>query len=83
MKDSSGRQESSCRKISDRASKELKKKLHMAALAAIRSRGDLECYYHRKTEEGKPKMAELNAVRNKLVHRVYAAMKRGTTYVKY
>lgn len=80
---SSGRQVSSRRKISHRANKELKKKLHMAALAAIRSRGDLEHYYHRKTEEGKPKMAVLNAVRNKLIHRIYAVIKRGTPYVKY
>lgn len=79
---SSGRQVSSRRKISHRANKKLKKKLHMAALAAIRSRGELERYYHRKTEEGKPKMAVLNAVRNKLIHRVYAIIKRGTPYVK-
>ncbi|WP_171032882.1 transposase [Fodinibius saliphilus] len=45
---SSGRQVSSRRKISHRANKALKKKLH-----------------------------------NKLIHRIYAVIKRGTPYVKY
>lgn len=79
---SSGRQVFTRRKISNRANKELKKKLHMAAMAAIRSRGDLQRYYERKTREGKPKMSVLNAVRNKLIHRMYAVIKRGTPYEK-
>lgn len=79
---SSGRQVFTRRKISHRANKELKKKLHMAAMAAIRSRGDLQRYYERKTREGKPKMSVSNAVRNKLIHRMYAVIKRGTPYEK-
>lgn len=79
---SSGRRVFTRRKISNRANKELKKKLHMAAMAAIRSGGDLQKYYERKTREGKPKMAVLNAVRNKLIHRIYAVIKRGTAYEK-
>lgn len=54
----------------------------MAAVAAIRSEGDLQRYFEHKTKEAKPKMAVLNAVRNKLVHRMYAVIKRGTPYIK-
>lgn len=33
-------------------------------------------YYQRKVEQGKNKMSVLNAVRNKLVHRIMAVIKR-------
>ncbi|WP_340152280.1 hypothetical protein [uncultured Marivirga sp.] len=36
----------------------------------------------RKVEEGKGKMSAINAVRNKLLHRVVAVVKRGTPYVE-
>ncbi len=41
----------------------------------------LRLYYQRKVGEGKSKMSVLNAVRNKLIHRMFATVKRGTPYV--
>lgn len=62
------------------ANKVLKYHLHMAAMSAIRHSPELREYYRRKREEGKDKMKILNAIRNKLLHRVVAVVKRGTPY---
>lgn len=62
------------------ANKVLKYDLHMAAMSAIRHSPELKEYYQRKREEGKDKMKILNAIRNKLLHRIVAVVKRGTPY---
>lgn len=67
-------------RVSYRSNKRLKSLLHMAALAAIKTNGELKVYYERKVAEGKNKMSVLNAVRNKLIHRVFAILKRNTEY---
>ena len=67
-------------RVSTMADKELKKTLHLAALSTIRLENDLAIYYHRKVEEGKNKMSVLNAVRNKIIHRIYALIKNETVY---
>ena len=54
----------------------------MAAINAVRYHAELRAYYQRKLEEGKGKMSAINAVRNKLLHRVVAVVKRGTPYVE-
>lgn len=64
------------------ANKILKSHLHMASMNAIRCHQELREYYLRKVEEGKGKMSAINAVRNKLLHRVVAVVKRGTPYVE-
>ena len=64
------------------ANRILKTHLHMAAINAIRYHDELRNYYKRKLEEGKGKMNAINAVRNKLLHRVVAVVKRGTPYVE-
>lgn len=67
-------------KVSSMADKDLKKLLHLAAMSAIRLENDLAIYFHRKVDEGKNKMAVLNAVRNKIIHRIYALIKNQTIY---
>jgi transposase len=69
-------------RVSRFANKKLKKLLHLAAMAAVKAQGDLRNYYLRKVKEGKNKMAVLNAVRNKLVHRMVAVLKRQQPYVQ-
>lgn len=69
-------------KVHHMANKTLKKQLHLCALAAIRYDIDLKIYYNRKVEEGKSKMLVINNVRNKLVHRVCAVIKKQKPYVK-
>jgi len=69
-------------KVSQHARKRLKYLFHLAAMSAIRVKGELQDYYQRKVKEGKNKMLVLNAVRNKLIHRLYAVVKRGEKYDK-
>lgn len=69
-------------RVSHYANKTIKKLLHLVALVAIQSDKELHQYYVRKVEEGKNKMLVINAVRNKILHRVCAVIKRGTPYQK-
>lgn len=69
-------------RVSFYADKKLKSLLHMGAMRAVQLEGDLKSYYNRKVEEGKNKMSVLNAVRNKLIHRIYAVMKNKRVYQK-
>jgi hypothetical protein len=43
---------------------------------------ELRVYYHRKLVEGKHKGTVLNAVKFKLIERMFAVVKRGSSYVK-
>ena len=67
-------------RVSHRANKRLKSLLHMAALCCIRIKGPLREYYLRKVTEGKSKMTVLNAIRNKIVHCIFAIINRKTPY---
>ncbi|MEM1326036.1 MAG: transposase [Bacteroidota bacterium] len=68
--------------VSVMADHELKRMLHLAALAAINTKGELKEYYERKKKEGKPSMLVINAIRNKIVHRVCACVKADKIYQK-
>lgn len=61
--------------VSPFANKKLKKLLHLCALSAIKNDKELKLYFERKVAEGKNKMSVINAVRNKLVHRVFAVIR--------
>ncbi|MEZ4969140.1 MAG: IS110 family transposase, partial [Flavobacteriaceae bacterium] len=69
-------------RIHPMANRTLKKHFHMAALEAINHDPDIKAYFDRKVEEGKNKMLIVNNVRNKLVDRVCAVIKRQQPYVK-
>lgn len=69
-------------RVSHQARKRLKSLLHMGTMSAIQVTGDLQDYYVRKIGEGKHTMLVLNAVRNKLIHRVCAVVRRGEKYDK-
>jgi transposase len=68
-------------KLSPIADKKIKALLHTCAIASIQSNQEMRDYYHRKTKvEGKPKLASINAVRNKLVLRVFACLNQDRLY---
>lgn len=69
-------------RVSHRAHKDLKTLLHMCSVGAISRKGELQDYYLRKVAQGKNKMVVLNAVRNKLVHRIFAVVRDGVMYQK-
>ncbi|KAF3978678.1 MAG: IS110 family transposase [Methylococcales symbiont of Iophon sp. n. MRB-2018] len=69
-------------RVSHRADKSMKVLLHLAAMSAISSKGELREYYLRKVEEGKNKMAVINAVRNKIIHRIFVCIRENRKYEK-
>ncbi|MCA1807610.1 MAG: IS110 family transposase [Actinobacteria bacterium] len=79
---SSGKSVRGKTRVSHRAHKDLKTLLHMCALGAVSRKGELQDFYQRKVGQGKNKMLVLNAVRNKLVHRVFAVVRDGVIYQK-
>ena len=68
-------------RVSHFANKKIKSLLNMAAFSAVQADPELKAYYQRRVENGKSKMSTLNIVRNKIVHRIFAVVKRGTPYV--
>ena len=69
-------------RVSTMANKVIKSLLHMASLSAIRYNESIKAYYKRKVAEGKNKMSVLNAVRNKLIHCIFACVNQNRKYEK-
>ncbi len=67
-------------KVHPMANKTLKSALHMCALSAIQHDKELKAYFEPKVKAGKNKMSVLNAVRNKLLHRVFACVREKRNY---
>jgi transposase len=67
-------------RVSKMANMSIKKLLHLAAMTAIQFCEEIKIFYHRKITEGKNKMSVLNAVRNKLISRVFACIKNKRMY---
>ena len=79
---SSGKSVRGKTRVSHFAHKDLKTLLHMCAVGCISRKGELKDYYDRKRAQGKNKMLVLNAIRNKLVHRIFAVVRDNTMYQK-
>ncbi len=62
------------------ANKQLKCTLHMCAVSAVRHNPEMKIYFERKVAEGKNKMLVINAIRNKLVQRVFACVRDKKQY---
>jgi transposase len=67
-------------RVSHYANKKAKRLLNLAASVAIQHNGELKQYYLRRVGEGKSKMSTLNMIRNKLIDRMFAVVKRQTPY---
>lgn len=70
-------------RVSHMANKKVKTLFHMAALVAIQHNSELKLYYERKVNiEKKNKMSVINAVRNKLVQRIFSCVNQNRKYQK-
>ena len=67
-------------RVSHMANKRMKTLFHLCAMSAIRYNQSIKAYYHRKVEQGKNKMSVINAVRNKIIHIIFALEKNQTMY---
>ena len=68
-------------RVSPLANKHIKALITNGALAAIAHDTEIRSYAHRKLAEGKEPGCVQNAVKNKLIARVFAVVKRGTPFV--
>lgn len=64
------------------ANRKMKTLLHMAAINAITFNEELKQFYQRKLEQGKNPMSAINAVRFKLICRIFSVVKRGSEFQK-
>jgi transposase len=68
-------------RVSHMANKKIKTLLHMSALIAIQHNQDIRSYYQRKVgQEKKNKMSVINAVRNKIILRIFACVNNNSPY---
>jgi transposase len=70
-------------RVSVYADKTIKTILHMAAMRVVRLNGELKDFYVRKVAQGKNKMSVLNAIRNKIIHRIFAVIKNQRPFLNY
>ena len=58
----------------------MKTLLDLSAKTAIQHDKELKKYYLNRTQNGKPKMSTINVVRNKILYRMFAVIKRQTPF---
>jgi transposase len=68
-------------RISHLADKEMKTLLDLAARSAMQHDPELKQYYQRRLSDGKSKRSTINIIRNKLIHRMFAVIKRQEPFV--
>ncbi len=68
-------------RVSQRGNRTIKAILANAAISAITHDAQLKSYYDRMTKRGKPPGSIYNAIKNKLVARIFAVVKRRTDFV--
>lgn len=68
--------------VSPFANRKLKSLLHLCAMSALRWDKEIKAYYERKVKEGKNKMSVINAIRNKLLLRIFAVLRDQRPYVE-
>ena len=69
-------------RVSKLANMTMKTLLSLGATSAIQFNDEMKLYYQRKLAEGKNKMSVINAVRNKLISRIFACVKEQRNYKK-
>lgn len=69
-------------RVSHLADKSMKTLLDLAAKSAIQHDKELQQYFLKRTQIGKSKMSTINVVRNKLLYRMFAVIKRQTPFVE-
>lgn len=67
-------------RVNHMADKNMKTLLDLAAKTAIRCEPEIKAFYERRVALGKSKMSTINIVRNKIVARIFAVVKRQTPY---
>ena len=59
----------------------MKSLLSSCASYAVQYNPEMKAYYEKRIYEGKHSMSTLNIIRNKILARIFARAKRGTSYI--
>ncbi|UZR96288.1 IS110 family transposase [Chondrinema litorale] len=70
-------------RVSPLANKKMKALLSNCACTAIQHDSEMKQYYHRKKKQGKERCVALNAVKAKLINRVFSVVKRKSEYLPF
>ncbi len=70
-------------KVSNLANKKIKSLLDKCAKSAIVHNYEMKIFYEKRIENGKNKMSTINIIRNKLLARIFAVVKRESPYVDF
>ena len=79
---SSGKSQKPMPKVHSLANKRMKSLLDQSARCAIYWDKEIKAYYERRTEGKANKMSTINIVRNKMIYRMFAVVKRQTPFVE-
>lgn len=79
---SSGSSLAGAERISPLANKKMKTLLSSGAESAIKHNCVLRDYYLKKKQEGKNRRVIINNVRNKLIHIMFAVIRKRTAYIE-
>jgi transposase len=69
-------------RVSHLADKAMKTLLDQSAKSAVQHDNELKAYFKRRLQMGKSKQSTPNVVRNKILYRMFAVIKRGTPFVE-
>lgn len=78
---SSGTSISGRNRVNHLANKKMKTLLNMCARSAIATNPEMKIYFQHRKALGENGMSTMNIIRNKLLARIFAVVKRGTPYV--
>jgi transposase len=70
-------------KVSSLSNRHIKSALHMPVMSLLRTKGDIRDYFDRKVKEGHPKISVVNAIKNKLVSRIFSCVTQNRLYSIY
>lgn len=81
FKKSSGKSLHSSSKVSHKANKKMKTLLSSAVVCSLRTCSEYQIYYQKQLKKGKNEYSIKNVIRNKIVARAFAVIKRNSVYV--
>jgi len=81
FKNSSGKSFNSKSKVSHKANKKMKALLSTAVVTSLRTCSEYQFYFNKQLKKGKNEYSIKNVLRNKIVARAFAVIKRNSAYV--
>jgi len=81
FEESSGEDQALSAHVSHLANKKMKALLTNGAYSAIQHYPEFKAYFEKQIKKGKKEFSVINAIKNKMIHRAFAVINRGTKYM--